>query len=341
MARLPVDAALRAITRVNEAAAQRASAAMAPALDSIASSRWPEVAWSFSSLTADRYPFEFSFDSHASAVRWAAEVAGPEVPERARLEAAFAYPRANVHAKAAEWFARAAAMQRNAGLAFGAWIGGSHTADQDRFKVYAEVPDAAGRLDVAGDWLAPEVLACLRGASLRMLGVAIDDGEAEFYFRVDRMETWEVDRLAARSGVPHRAGALTGLIAEIATRPASRWLPWSRVGLSLRTGAPGFCLFGIARAIVGDDSSIRSRLLGVARERGWPLSGYAEASAPLATPPRASACSRVPARTYHGMLAFCVGARSVSVRVGLRPPLAVGPAAFSTFNHGVHDALAR
>src|SRR6266487_6459796 len=44
-------------------------------------SKWREVAWSFSRLTGDGFPIEFTLSSLDATVRYTAEVAGPEVAE--------------------------------------------------------------------------------------------------------------------------------------------------------------------------------------------------------------------------------------------------------------------
>jgi hypothetical protein len=62
---------------------------------------------------------------------------------------------------------------------------------------------------------------------------------------------------------------------------------------------------------------VRERLLAVAAERGWDMSGYAAASAALATAPRAR-------QPRHGVLVLVAPvAGPLGLQVGLTPPPAL------------------
>src|SRR6266436_5898161 len=74
--------------RIPSAVARQMSRALAEILQWTVSSKWPEVAWSFSRLTGDGFPLEFTLSSLDATVRYTAEVAGPEVAEVERLPCA-------------------------------------------------------------------------------------------------------------------------------------------------------------------------------------------------------------------------------------------------------------
>lgn len=330
MARLQVEAALRACADSAPRATGRAIAAIDRVLRAHEASAWPEIAWRYSSLTADGFPVELTLAANDPSVRWAAEVAAPEVPEPARLEVAFGFEPATDHALA--WLERLKTIQSSGSLAYGAWIGGRHAEHTDAFKVYAEVPPGFDGAPLAraviGDLRGP----VLRRSILRMIGVGLGDGAAELYFRADgMMDAWEIEPLAAAAGVPHRAAELIDLITEVSGRGSLKSLPWSNVGFSVRAGSAGLSIFGVARSFLGPDGAIRARMIETAGGRGWSLSGYRALTRPLA-----AARNR---RTCHGIISFCADRAGVSLRIGVRPP-AVNRAADS-HNEGVSNALAR
>jgi hypothetical protein len=329
MARLQVEGALRAYADSAPRATGRAIAVIDRILRAHEASAWPEIAWRYSSLTADGFPVELTLAANDPSVRWAAEVAPPEVPEPARLEIAFGFAPALDPALA--WLERLKTIQSSGSLAYGAWIGGRHAEHTDAFKVYAEVPpgfDAAALTRTTiGDLHGP----VLRRSILRMVGVGLADGEAELYFRADGMDAWEIEPLAVAAGVPDRAAELIDLITEVSGRGNLTFLPWSNVGFSVRVGSAGLSVFGVARSFIGPDGAIRARMIETAARRGWSLSGYRPLTRPLA-----AARNR---RTCHGIISFSADGAGVSLRIGVRPP-AVNCAADS-HNEGVSNALAR
>ena len=81
-----VERTVRAATRGDHELTRRTSEALARLLGGVRRSRWPEVAWSFSHLTAAGFPVEFSWSSSSDgAVRYTCEVAGPEADPADRL----------------------------------------------------------------------------------------------------------------------------------------------------------------------------------------------------------------------------------------------------------------
>src|SRR5215470_8459588 len=118
-----------------------ASAILAHALETLAASPWPDIAWRFSRLTEDGSPVEFTFSSHDDVFRCTIEVAGPETDAQDRITEACRLlglrdepqPRADV---LGSW----RAMQRSRVLGWGAWLGLRHDRGGTRSKLYVEVP---------------------------------------------------------------------------------------------------------------------------------------------------------------------------------------------------------
>ena len=79
---------------------------------------WPEISHRLSLLTNTGIPVEFSWSTRHTALRWTAEVAGPETPKEDRL--AIASELAGVDAG---WLEE---IQAGRHLRYGAWLGGRH-----------------------------------------------------------------------------------------------------------------------------------------------------------------------------------------------------------------------
>lgn len=122
----------------------RLPVALDEAVARLEASAWPEVAGSWSRLTPSGFPVEVTVLPDRT-WQWAAEVAGPELPESARLDRALrlldgagpALPSAT----------RRALVSHQAGqdLRFGAWIAGRG----DRLKAYAELTAERSASDAA------------------------------------------------------------------------------------------------------------------------------------------------------------------------------------------------
>src|SRR6476660_1703664 len=124
---------------VSPGVARRMSEALGEILQWTLSSKWPEVACSFSRLTGDGFPLLFSLSSLDATVRYVAEVAGPEAAEVDRLPRVLELinqlgdpsPAANISSLLFQ-------VQAGRPLSYGAWIAGRHGQFGDSFKVYVE-----------------------------------------------------------------------------------------------------------------------------------------------------------------------------------------------------------
>ncbi len=279
-------------------------------------SDWPEVAWSFSRLTACGYPLELSFGDGPT-VRYTAEVAAPEVANSQRLELAIA--------TAAELGGAApplrtaqvlASLQRRSPLLFGAWLGARHSSGGDLYKLYAETPRQIGPFEMlslgvpAADL---DVAVSARGVGVELSG---DRPLHEVYYRFDEsVEPWQVERVIGRFGMGGAIAALGDLVESATGRAFERVAHGRYLGFSIAAasggGALAFALFCYARRVFGSDAQARQRLLRLAAARGWDFERYAAATASIADRQASGA---------HGVAAFVVDRRGeASLQVTVCP----------------------
>ena len=302
----PVDVALDRLfpAEGDDDVAVSARRSLARILSWAESSKWPEVAWSFSRLTSCGFPLELSF-APDQALRYTAEIAGAEVANDERLPRAVELGRAlGGREPEPALLETLAALQRGGTLLFGSWLGARHLPGRDRYKVYAEIPrDLPDSGRVAVERLFPwglEGVLQPRGAA-----VELDSSAYEVYFRGARgTESWQVERLMWRLGVDAALPSLRDLIEEATGRAFERAAGGSNLGFSLamsRDGAPtAFSVFGYARRLLGIDSAARRRVLSLAAARGWDFSRYERVSAALE--------QRNQGPSGHGAVAFVVDA---------------------------------
>ncbi|HEY0727536.1 MAG TPA: hypothetical protein VGD38_05650 [Pyrinomonadaceae bacterium] len=283
-------------------------------------SEWAEVMWSFSRLTGDGFPIEFTFSSTDEGITYDGEVAGPEVPDGQRLLRAFdTLKRLGQPQPPTEIVDLLTRIQASGALSYGAWIGARHHVDGDRYKVYAEVPRSRWykTRDEFGYLLGPEPLLNNCGIQLRLIGYDPHKRRTELYFRVEQLETLELARLLNRAGLGGRLEELLTLLEDCYGCSIGDTIPGANLGFSYSFGSDikpiAFSLFAVARSLFGGDESIRKRLLALAMKRGWDVNTYEKLSAPIA--------SRTGRRTRHCVLSFVVPPEGdLSIRVGMSPP---------------------
>jgi hypothetical protein len=317
----PADRALERLGVASPGPAARAREALDVVLARVRRSCWPEVAWRFSRLTASGCPVELSFSSADPAVRYTAEVAGPEFGNEERLRLTQEVLRGltpNAEVPPRLWQSLQA-VQRGRELNWGAWLGGRHDEQGSRFKLYAEVPreagDEVGRL--TADLLGPEALLAHRRPRMEGIGYEPWSGRLELYYRVGGLDVWETGSLLLQGDFAARQGDLLDLLEVVFGRAVRPRLPLNRFGYSLtfdRSGRMAVCsLFCYAIDVFGVDSHARRRVLELSEAQGWVLKGYREVSQPL------ERADRLP--TYHTVVAFSVMAAGPPVlTIGLVPP---------------------
>jgi hypothetical protein len=300
----PLDAALTRLRPVAPHAARRARRALGAALDGMRRSRWPEIAWKASSLTNTGFPVEMSWSSRDASVRWTSEASGPDTPEGERLGNAMQVLQGlGVNTGVPDWLV----PQPGQELRFGAWVGGRHDGERDRYKLYV---DMAGT-ELPADLLRPSILHSIPSRVIwRMAGID-GTGTVEFYGRLQRPEIWETERLLIRCGLD--AGAVIDLASRLTGRPCDEYLLPGTAGLSLTTldghlVAAGF--FVQAGPMLGSDAAVSDKLRDLAKRYGWDTAIY-EAMLGNSAPDKSG---------RHGMIGFGVTEDGRPwLQVGMRP----------------------
>jgi hypothetical protein len=284
---------------------------------------WADAAhdpWASSTLTMHGSPIEFAFCSADSALRYCVEIADPLTDPRGRLRQAV---EALAHLgstgpedavlRRLEW------LQADRRLRFGCWIGGRHNIDSDRFKLYAEIPEASA--GAARQWSEERLgtLPLLPGQDFRikMIGYDIESRRIEFYHRALDMMPTAVGLLLRRARMESRSKEVLDLLQGAYRFSLASRLPSRDVGFSysvpLAGGPVVFSLYFFCVSLFGGDGRTRSTVLKMAAEHDWNLSFYETLSRSLS--------ETTGARTRHGMLGVVVHpGLPLAISVGLSPP---------------------
>jgi hypothetical protein len=222
-------------------------------------SPWPEVAWGFSRLTTSRHPVEFGFSTATDTLRLTLEVAGPDVPERLRLDAALellarlgtAGPNP---ARIGAW----RGMQAGTALRWGCWLSLRQQAGGFAAKLYIEVPR---------DAVVQTPRAC-PGAGLRMVGHDLASGASEYYFAWPRMTALECERRLDAVGVA-AGSALVEALEGVIGMPRAAGVSRAQLGISLADDGRGAALFV-------DSASVSDRAAALHRRMAIPGGSYAD-----------------------------------------------------------------
>ncbi|MFF3940456.1 hypothetical protein [Streptomyces phaeofaciens] len=196
------------------------------ALIRLEESTWPQVVVSWSRLTPSGFPVEVTALPDGCC-QWAAEVAGPELPETARLSRALALLDDAGQPVAPAVRRSLLTGQSGRELRFGAWLGGCGP----DLKLYAELPGGLGAcrpgLPLPGP-LAAGLTLLPRGTLCRMYGDSPARRRGELYFRLPDVEA--VDLLPFLRATGH-SGLLDVLRANLPD--GLRRLSGRRLGLSI------------------------------------------------------------------------------------------------------------
>ncbi len=321
---LALDYALDRMSECAPVQTRRARGALDVLLRGVRTSPWPEVAWAFSQLTPDGFPVELTFSSEpGNTVRYALEVAGPEMPEHQRVREAFRlYQTLAGHPASSDVEQSMLEMQTDQELFYGAWFGGAHGTDSDRYKIYAEVPKSAFLETLSKDRLGRLVPCDLTQGPLLthcrsfpvMLGFQPDTGVRELYFRAAGLAAEDLGRLLWNNGLAHRYQETLELMRATCGRPGAiaAIQGFSLAGDAAHT-VKAISLFTDAYVVFGPDAHARRTLLQVARLQNWPLELYEQATRPLQ--------DREDLLRHQGVIAWIVSDQGpIEVRIGLRPP---------------------
>ena len=311
-----LDCALERMEREAPEQTRRARCALDVLLHGVRNSAWPDVAWLFSPLMPDGFPVEMTFSSLPEpVVRYASEVAGPEMPESDRLKEAFRLyhvltsRRASAHAEQAML-----AMQAGHELLYGAWFGGAHTESQERYKIYAEVPSGAHVDEFLPGIFSAGIPPLHCHPRPVMLGYQPDTDMREIYFRVSGLAPEDVGKLLSKAGLSHRYRETLELLQVTARRPQA---VGSLRGFSLvfngtsKSKAVSFFTEGLL--LFGSDANARRSLLETAQARSWSLAGYEQVTQ--------AHQNRNSVAGHQGVIAWIVSQdKPVELRISVRPP---------------------
>ena len=264
-----------ACTMPDPDAAIRARQALDIVLAGVRTSSWPEVAWNNSRLCPGGFPVEFIWRPGRSGCFWSAEVAGPELPERARLDcAATLLAELRSPPIEREFLLSLKALQSHAPLRWGAWLGGKHAPAGDSYKLYAETPppcksEALALFPAAQAW-AQTLPAHSR---LRLIGHEPATQRSELYFRIPAFDAG--DFYAPALHLRQAGTALMQELNRVFGRLPDLALQGQGVGLSVSLNRSGemeaLTFVGVARRILGSEVRLQTRMAEIGFSFDAPL----------------------------------------------------------------------
>lgn len=169
--------------------------------------------------------------------------------------------------------------QQAHGARYGAWLGLRSGGGALGSKLYLEVPEAcswsAWEAEVAG---APAVLP-KRGIRPTMVGLDVQSGAIEIYYRCGRLYRGEIDTLLRRFRMDERGAEVVAVLEALTRRTVRFELPSHDMGVSCSFGVDGcprvFTWYSTCAALLGPPARARDALLRVGSEAGWPMDAYA------------------------------------------------------------------
>lgn len=281
-------------------------------------------AWEWGRLNKNGFPVEFTFNSLDESLRYATEVAPPEVNGADRLSYAERLLTDLGVPLPADTITRLRQVQTSGDLEWGAWIGVRHRPEGDRYKLYIQVPNSGSEAaeEMIRSYFGAEPLLPNKTAQLVAIGEELGTSRTEFYFKITHpgLEYWEIGYLLRRFSLSERQVDLLTLIEEIGGYSLNEHrpkLPATTYGFSVSVAAPNepvvFSLFTFAGPFLGGDGQIRQKLLSLAERRGWDFSNYAALTEPLADWHEQN--------LHHNVIAFIVAPQgSLGLHISLSPP---------------------
>jgi hypothetical protein len=302
--------AIQAVTSKTPALAERMLNTLNLVLSGVQTSPQQDMAWKFSTLNSNGYPVEFTFSSMEKSVRYTVEVTGPEIDSGERLSRVEdLLIQMDVSHPFTKEIATFRQMQGDNPLKWGAWLGVRHLSTEDRYKIYAEVPEVGSTYvdEVISQRFGHRPLLANDLVRPTAIGHYLGSPWIEYYFIIDQfgLSFAQIELLLWQAGLYDRSRELLELIQE--TRgyldPASApgFMP-AKYGFSYAISTEDvptiFTFFAFARRLVGSDAEIRYNVLALAERRGWDMDAYKALTVPLATWEDSCSC--------HNVLAFVV-----------------------------------
>jgi hypothetical protein len=207
---------------------------LAAAAAQLGRSAWPEMVNRWSRLTPTGFPIELTVTDADSILRWATEIAGPEIADAYRLGLVAMHLASAGQPVPPPLLEALQALQRGRDLQYGAWLGGRAIANApSRFKLYGEIPAGVPFHAIPLPPALRDAIAhAPNGARPRMLGVEPARGRIEIYVRLPTLDPDDLRPLLRAAGHAHGLDALEHRLPDGQRRLAGR-----RLGISLATGA--------------------------------------------------------------------------------------------------------
>jgi hypothetical protein len=230
-------------------------------IDPFERSPWADVAWRFSRLMAGGSPIEFVFSTKDAALRYTVEVAGPELSEHARVDAACdLLSRLGHTLPASELVREWRNLQAGFALKWGAWLGVRYGPTGESVKIYIEAPRGMRASTVPKAARPP-----LPGSRLHMIGYEPTFGRKEFYFSRVLTDRCELETLLQFVEGSDQRQALLAAFTDICGMPVDSLLRWVTLGYSIasqgETESLALALFVRTKAVVGGAPALRRKLL--------------------------------------------------------------------------------
>jgi len=317
----PIDRALGIFEETNTDLAHRASVALSTLLAPLQQSCWPEVSLSFSRLTGDGFPLEFTFSSAVNAISYTTEIAGPEIPEMQKIKQAWKLLSAQtLQQNERPITAMISRLVEQPDLRYGAWVGGRHCLNvDDRYKIYLEITETCR--DIGDDFLQSFIMdqSVLTKQQYRMRMMSIDNNnKGEYYFRLFNIDVWQLLYTMRCLGFAEQGRALLHFVADISKREIDKSFIGNNLGFSIATDAErrpvAISIFTFNyKVFEPGDSNIRKKILQVSERFGWDFTNYEKISEPVS-----KGTGRL---THHGLVAFSITRQGEKImQIGLRPP---------------------
>jgi hypothetical protein len=287
--------------------------------EALRNSCWPETAWRFSTLMQGGGPVELVFSSLDNALRYTIEAAGPELDERARLDAVVALMRRLGHTPPAARLMDAwRDLQAQSRLVWGAWLSVRRGHGGERVKIYVEVPAETHPPEPAHAAFRP-----LPGSIPHMIGYEPSGGRTELYFSKSGADPHELRSLTRLVEPADRRETLLTSFADVCGMPLDAALRWITLGYSVAYCSSGetpqIALFVRAKATLGGASSVRHKLVALQSQSGLRTSAYRDLLAPIADRDLPDHGILTIALTPRGQLELRVGINAVALaRILLR-----------------------
>jgi len=244
-------------------------------------SPWADVAWRFSRLMAGGSPIEFVFSTKDAALRYTVEVAGPELSEHARVDAACdLLGRLGHTVPASELVREWRSLQAGFSLKWGAWLGVRYGPTGESVKIYVEAPRGMTSSTVPEAARPP-----LPGSRLHMIGYEPALGRKELYFSRVLTDRRELETLLQLVEGSAQRQALLAAFTDICGMPVDSLLRWITLGYSIASQGEieslALALFVRTKAVVGGAPALRRKLLQWQFQSGSWMGPYRDLVGPI------------------------------------------------------------